>query len=58
MRNNGKLITPAFFFINYLQIIVFKFLYSKCLCRHGERKQNNFTYVLTIIGDVLINILQ
>ena len=41
-----------------IQIIVFKFLDSKCLCRHGERKQNNFTYVLRIIGDLLISILQ
>ena len=45
-------------FMNYLQIIVFKFLNSKCLCRHGERKQNYFTYVLRIIGDLLISILQ
>ena len=45
-------------FMNYLQIIVFKFLDSKCLCRRGERKQNNFTYVLRIIGDLLISILQ
>ena len=58
MKNNDKIIALAFFFINYLQIIVFKFLDSKCLCRHGERKQNNVTYVLRIIGDVLINILQ
>ena len=58
MKNNGKLIALAFFFINYLQIIVFKFLNSKCLCRHGERKQKHFTYVLRIIGDVLINIVQ
>ena len=45
-------------FMNYLQIIVFKFLDSKYLCRHDERKQNNFTYVLRIIGDLLISILQ
>ena len=56
MINNSKLITLAFFCTNYLQIIVFKFLDSKGLCRHGECKQKNFTYVLRIIGDVLINI--
>ena len=39
-------------FMNYLQIIVFKFLDSKCLCRHGERKQNNFTYVKNNRGSV------
>ena len=44
-------------FMNYLQIILFKFLDSKCLCRHGERKQN-FIYVLRIIGNLLISILQ
>ena len=58
MINNGKLIALAFFFMNYLQIIVFKFLGSKCSCRHGKRKQKNYHDVLRIMEDVLINIFQ